>query len=55
MSLLGLTVSHLFNFNAALARLAFDDLFRGNARLAHLGIPDDQLHELHVIGTVIEK
>ena len=55
VSIFVLAINHLFNFDGAFARLAFDDLFCGDARLPHLGIANDQLHELRVIGTIIEK
>ena len=55
MSIFVLAICHLFNFDGAFASLAFDDLFCGDAGLAHLGISNDQLHELRMIGTIIEK
>ena len=50
-----LAVCHLFNFDGAFASLTLDDLFCSDAGLAHLGVSDDQLHELRMIGAVIEK
>ena len=55
VSIFVLAINHLFNFDGAFASLAFDDLFCGNASLSHLGISDDQLHELRMIRAVIKK
>src|SRR5690348_12271595 len=44
-----LAICHLFDFNRALALLAFDNLFSRLDRLTFLAGADDQLHELGVI------
>lgn len=53
MSRFHLGISHLLNFERALAALASDDLFSSHASLAALTRTDDQLHELGVIDVLV--